>query len=137
MSEFPSKAPTNFVEAVIVVPVIAAAEFAPIIVPSIAPPSMSTALLACTERLPKPNPVLAPPASVAPVPPFATGKAPVTSAVRSIAPADIVPELTLIIPVDELKFCPVPPYCEPITVPFQAPAATVPNLKSSRVVPSL
>ena len=132
----PVKSPTNAVEAVIVVPVIAAAELAPIIAPSIAPP-IFTESLACVAIVPMPKAVLAAPAEVAPVPPFAIGNVPLTSDAKATAPADIVPLETLIIPELLLKSCPVPPYCDPIAVPFQAPAVIVPTLKSSSVVPLL
>lgn len=58
-----------------------------------APPLMSTALSACTDKFPNPKFVLAVAASVAPVPPLATAKAPVTKfeSLMSIAPAVTVP----------------------------------------------
>ena len=109
LAAVPVKSPVIAPEALIVVKLPAAALEPPITVPSIAPPSMFTLLLACVAILPKPKFVLASPAPVAPVPPFATGNVPLTSDPNATAPADIVPEETLITPDDELKFCPVPP----------------------------
>ena len=134
----PVKAPTNDEFAVIVEPVIAAALLAPIIVPSIAPPSMSTALAACTANVPNPKFVLAPDAAVAPVPPFATPKAPVTKllSLMSIAPAVTVPLETCIVPVLDERSKPVPPYAVPIAEPVHVPDVTLPKRISSKVVPS-
>ena len=135
-SAVPVKLPTNPEDAVIVVPVIAAAELAPITAPSIAPPSILTLLLACVAMFPSPKAVLASPALVAPVPPFATGKVPVTSDVRSTSAALTEPLLIFNTPVELLKSPPSPPYVEPITVPCHVPAPTVPKRTSSNVEPS-
>ena len=57
---------------------------------------------------------------VSPVPPFATGNVPLTSDPNATAPADIVPDETLITPDDELKFCPVPVSYTHLTLPTKA-----------------
>ena len=64
---------------------------------------------------------------VAPVPPFATGSVPDTSAVRLTSPTDHVPLSTRTAPVEPEELIPVPPYVALIAVPFHVPAPTVPN----------
>ncbi len=92
----PLKSPIKLLFAVIVEPTIVLALLAPIAVPSMAPPSISTAVLSCVAIEPNPKFVLAPAAVVAPVPPLTTANDPDTKllSLMSIAPAVTVPLLT-------------------------------------------
>ena len=107
----------------IVVPVIAAALFAPITAPSMAPPSMSTEFDACTARLPRPKFVLAPDAVSAPVPPCATGSwlEPSISeeSLNEILPTVAVPEEGELFDMPIERKAPGVIYRQPVNEPLQ------------------
>ena len=72
-----------------------------------------------------------PPPMFASTPPWNVEVAEVEEAVKYGAvgeeEADIVPALQKPQPLAEERFAPVPPYCEPIVVPFQTPVPIVPR----------
>ncbi len=64
------------------------------------------------------------------VPPLAIESTPVTSEAEAKLTVDVAqfPAVTRTKPVQACEFCPVPPYVDEITVPFQIPAVIVAKL---------